>query len=541
MKTVLLLANIIMLTFWGRAQEIKNVSGVPTRVRCYEVGEPILCKFVIDGIEYKINNDASSSLCNSVLNAGWAKGILDVFYEETPTGNKVGRVFYYGAESPWRNQPYFIYEFWNYDNAFEGPDFCSAYIPERKNRFNVQDPTQNGVILCNLLSMTMIYPSNFSDVQITAFQNNLEITDIEVTLDDHYEQNDSKSKAYDLTPYIGKWLSQRNSYYIQNLASQYDEDWYKINVAKNQKRLIVGAKFKHDNGNINLMLFDEQGNTLNYSNGRENNELMINHLPKEGTYYIKVTGENTGSTYDLFWLASNDDAYEDNDTRENASSAWGWVPENHLLSELLGPAVSKDDDWYIIYNNDITNPVIISCYYKLSEGDMDLSLYDTNGKMLKYTHNKANNDFISYPGGYWLYLLRVYRGGNGNEYDLKWSKEDNYETSAPNDNIKKAFTLPSNFSNLRDLNGPGIQKNEDWYKITFKQPTKINLKCTFLNGEGNIDLRFFDKKGSLLKESISYPATNEESISWDVQGEEYYIEVFGANKGNSYHLELVKN
>ena len=63
-----------------------------------------------------------------------------------------------------------------------------------------------------------------------------------------------------------------------------------------------------------------------------------------GTYYLRVYGDNSSNSYNLWW---DDllDSYEQNDTR---TAAYGPVNEGTWLSNIGGLGIQEDDDWYQI-------------------------------------------------------------------------------------------------------------------------------------------------------------------------------------------------
>ena len=116
--------------------------------------------------------------------------------------------------------------------------------------------------------------------------------------DDPYEENDSRETAHDLSATRGAWLSDLLGYGIQN-----DNDWYKIHVTSGSERILVDLRFTHNEGDIDLSLFDADGNMLDYSNSITDNEYIDYEVPAGGDYYLKVYYDNAGNQYDLWWDA----------------------------------------------------------------------------------------------------------------------------------------------------------------------------------------------------------------------------------------------
>ena len=111
--------------------------------------------------------------------------------------------------------------------------------------------------------------------------------------------------------------------------------------------------------------------------------------------------------------------------------------------------------------------------------------------------------------------------------------DDLYE---PNNFRDPTIFMLGEYSWLSSFNGPGIQLDDDYYKIDVwfgYQQVRINL--TYVQTFGNIDLELWDDYGNSL--AISNTPTNNEFIDLIVPYNGiYYIRVFGNNSGNSYDL-----
>jgi hypothetical protein len=116
-------------------------------------------------------------------------------------------------------------------------------------------------------------------------------------IDDNYEENDTLATAwhpgYD---WEQTWLSD-----IAGLGVQADEDWYEIDVSPGFEHVQVDVRFTHADGDIDVGLVDGSGALLAESISESDNEFIDTEVPGPGTYYILVTFENAGNTYDLWW------------------------------------------------------------------------------------------------------------------------------------------------------------------------------------------------------------------------------------------------
>lgn len=106
--------------------------------------------------------------------------------------------------------------------------------------------------------------------------------------DDQYEQNDDFASSKVLS--TGLFVDLECN----------DEDWYKINVPKAGKTLRSLISFKNANGNLEMELFNANGNYLKGSYSGSDVEDIKFIVPAAGYYHVKVYGHNGAKgRYDL--------------------------------------------------------------------------------------------------------------------------------------------------------------------------------------------------------------------------------------------------
>jgi hypothetical protein len=123
--------------------------------------------------------------------------------------------------------------------------------------------------------------------------------------DDYYEDNDNPNSATDLTYEISHQdehgIKGRPLRHINENGLQYDHDWYKIYVGSEFLQLRVLVLYEHDEGDLGIQIYDWELSEV-VGNFTESNNVYIDcELPSNGTYYILIYGDNTGSPYDIFW------------------------------------------------------------------------------------------------------------------------------------------------------------------------------------------------------------------------------------------------
>ncbi|MDY6913795.1 MAG: Ig-like domain-containing protein [Planctomycetota bacterium] len=127
-----------------------------------------------------------------------------------------------------------------------------------------------------------------------------------------------------------------------------------------------------------------------------------------------------------------DDAYEENDSRAEAydlsdhQATW--------LSNLDGPGIQADQDWYEIFVPAGQERVFVDCRFDHLMGDIDIGLYDSAGNLLDGSYSFSDDEYIDYvvPGS-GAYFVRVAYSDWGNEYDLWWDVQGPPDPPVAND------------------------------------------------------------------------------------------------------------
>jgi len=117
--------------------------------------------------------------------------------------------------------------------------------------------------------------------------------------EDNYEENDSLATGWYPDPerdWADEWLST-----IDGIGVSKDMDWYKIFVEDGHKHILVDCRFTHADGNIDIALYTEGGRKQDSLSLTDNE--YIDYTAKETNrfYWILVTGDYAGNTYDLWW------------------------------------------------------------------------------------------------------------------------------------------------------------------------------------------------------------------------------------------------
>jgi hypothetical protein len=174
------------------------------------------------------------------------------------------------------------------------------------------------------------------------------------------------------------------------------------------------------------------------------------------------------------------------------------------------------------------------------QGNLDLALYDSQGRLINYQANSTNGELISLwglPQG--SYGIGVYSGlGQTNEYDLIINAPGN-TSSITNDQFESNNSR-TEAKALRDFgwqqeqgfnyweNLSISQGDEDWFEFDLAQDAQLGhyIAIAFDNNQGDLDLELYDASGTKIKEAKG--VRDVESINLDnlTQGT-YYARVVG--------------
>ncbi|CAA6679984.1 MULTISPECIES: DUF1573 domain-containing protein [unclassified Lentimonas] len=364
--------------------------------------------------------------------------------------------------------------------------------------------------------------------------------------EDPYEENDDFNNAKNMTtePSLSGWWG---------LGTQLDNDWFKFTTPGNDNRLDISCTFDNDAGNIDIILYDDRGYPIISSTGSNDVEQIIIPISTPGSvYYVLVkSGEETatGNTYDLEWSTSYtnsiDDFYEENDTRETATSAIS-TPDTPISETPTGKGIQYDDDWFVFSPENGTIVMLIYVDFPDAVGNIQIAAYDYRGILTSTGTATADGAFVNIEvhGGSTFYL-EVTGSNIGDTYDLYYENltEDKYE---PNNSAASATDLTEyNRIPLSRIEGSGIQNENDWYKYTVPEGSyALTVEANFIHAEGDLDMALTTPDGTVYVSAgvvdeeyiFIFPDTLEETI----EGGDYFLRLYGwaGNHNSAYDLSF---
>lgn len=379
-------------------------------------------------------------------------------------------------------------------------------------------------------------------------------------VEDNYEDNDYWGRSGSFN--IGAIRDNGSLQDIDGLATQLDNDWYRLPISSGDNQITINLTQLNTAGEISMQLYNDRG-------GSVTEELfggIVTYVASYeiDEYYLKVIGDNGGAIYDIAYSSTYiapevipDDNYEDNDNwgepfdlREAAT-----VP----LASVNGTGRQLDNDWYRMFSPDGFNRITVEFDpdgVVEASTDLILSIYDTRGYLVSQVSAPNSGAFLTVrtelgPG---YYYVSVIGDGLGSEYDFVWSYgfapagDDIYED---NDTLATAYDLTDQKERLlSEIAEPGLQGDEDWYKVSITGAEGIITveASDFDMRDGTLNFWLTDDTGEIVAATSYFRDVTDtyfESASIRFEAEEapgpgntvdYYIWVDGQDRGNSYDL-----
>jgi len=277
--------------------------------------------------------------------------------------------------------------------------------------------------------------------------------------DDNYEENDTLATAYDLSSYEQTWLNTINGY-----GKQADEDWFRIYVNSDYLRVVVDCQFTHSEGDIDVGLYDLNGNMLVYPWTETDNEYIDYTVSAGGTYYIKVYYGNAGNQYDLRW----DDLPNGSVSSSSSSSSSTTTYQQH----------SSSSSSTTTYQQHSSSSSSTTTYQQHSSSSSSTTTYQQ--------HSSSSSSTTTY---------QQYSSSSSSSSTTTYYDDDSYEN---NNTMQNAYDLIEHEHKwLSSINGFAKQYDEDWYKIELrKKPGRLWVYLVFEEEQAGVDVFLYDDSGN---------------------------------------------
>ena len=238
--------------------------------------------------------------------------------------------------------------------------------------------------------------------------------------------------------------------------------------------------------------------------------------------------------------ALTDDTYEQNDSR-GAAKNLGTLSGPKTVSGLV---MADTYDWFRFTTTKRGGTGdSVSINFQHAQGDLDLSLYSSTGRLLKSSDGATDGELVSLNGlAAGIYYVRVngYRGVSNPGYSLtvnlaKPLVDDKYENNDTRTTARGLGTLASatTISNLV------MADSHDWYRFWMGDSGASTdfVSIGFLNSQGNLNLELYNSSGTRLAVSSSGSNSEQISLAGRASGT-YYVHVFGLSGATNPNYSL---
>lgn len=372
-------------------------------------------------------------------------------------------------------------------------------------------------------------------------------------VEDAYENNDTLEQAFSLAGNQGNPLSE-----IDGEGTQLDNDWYRIPVDPNNRRISVDLDETSFLDGLTLDLY--LGNRVtSFANGTSSS-LTFDVPVGFSSLYVVVSGSNSGASYDLTYNEEPipadpvspdqaDDAYEENDTFFEAHNL---AEPEVLLSQYLGEGVQLDNDWYKVALPSGDNAIELN--FPSDAENAQFVLYDSRGFQLidpaaivgdetfRYVDQSGDSEVV--------FHIAIVGDNEGTTYDFSWSSfiaAENEDVYEENDTQETAFDLSSRSGQfLSRISGFGFQADEDWYRVESDDGDEvIDLLVNTPGDRDDFVIEVFTSDG------VAIPQADAAAIG-DIEGtdsilfalpnstaSDYFVRITGDDAGRQYDFRWV--
>ncbi|WP_020468820.1 SBBP repeat-containing protein [Zavarzinella formosa] len=341
-----------------------------------------------------------------------------------------------------------------------------------------------------------------------------------------------------------------------------DEDWFAFDtVAVGTLSSEVRIDFRNALGDLDLQLFDGNGNLLRTSAGLDDSEsINLAGLPADH-YLVRVSGHDDAinPAYTLTVrppLPLIPDVFEtgpNNNTRLSATNL-GVVNGEQSWNNLSIDS-SADEDWFKFSTSSAGLAGHLAAIdFVNTEGDLDLRLYDTSGALISASTGNTDTEQTSLQGlAAGTYYLRVsgFSGATQPSYNLRIVAPeaailpDRLESTGGNQTRQTASVVQTpgqtklvGSQSLVDLSLTGT--DTDWYRFTTvgKGTAQHDIVMTYPAANGTLGLELYNAAGAKIATSTGANGNLVVSLKGLAAGT-YYARTFipkGGSTGSDYQL-----
>ncbi len=309
-----------------------------------------------------------------------------------------------------------------------------------------------------------------------------------------------------------------------------DDDWYALDVDADCN-VLVELEFDPSGGDLDLLLFDPDGQLVATAGGLEDREALNVVATATGRYAARVRGGTRDDVpYTVTMTAScphdlscpADDTHEDNDDAAAAAA----LAEGVSIDAIV---CGTDQDWYEV-------PVAVGCIADArldfidADGDIDVELRRADGTTVQGASRGVTDSEritkVIVEGGM---RYRVYFGVADSENVYRFVVDETCAVACPaddpwepNDSRTEAPDLKAALDEVVGV----VCSSEDFFDTVPQTGCTLAARLDFDDAHGDLDLELQDTTGAVLASSRG--TTNREQLEFtSSNGARVVLRVFG--------------
>ncbi|WP_179051975.1 pre-peptidase C-terminal domain-containing protein [Nostoc sp. TCL26-01] len=424
--------------------------------------------------------------------------------------------------------------------------------------WNASGYGQNVLSLAGLLPGTYYFRVGSYEGQLTPSYDL--VFNLPVSLSsDRFENNNTSQTAKNLGAISG--FKQENNLSIHTNT---DIDWFQFQITgQTNNQHYIAIDFENIKGNLDLALYDNQGNVINYTANNTDGEALSLWGLTSGIYYAAVySWSGNTNNYNLMLNAPGTtstitaDAFESNNTRMAAKSLkdFGWRQEEGFKAWQNLSISSGDEDWFKFDIKEGQNGNYVAITFDNSfnnyQGDLDLELYNSSGTRIKQAAGFRDVELINLdnqPAG--TYYARVV-GNNGStnpNYTLFINTPggDQFENQGQGNNAPGQATKLTHNTYRQQIKNLSIHATDDvdWFKLNLPSAGKANdyIRIDFDGAVGDLDLEIYNSNGEQVIDSSEGVGNTEQISLQGLTSGDYLIKVYGYDGETNSDYTLTVN
>lgn len=372
---------------------------------------------------------------------------------------------------------------------------------------------------------------------------------------DRMEPNNTPETAFDLGLVVGEMVEEGLS-----ILPSGDEDWFRFEIgAGASEGDEVEIQFVNALGDVDVALFDADGNAVDFSFSTADEEVLSLALLPAGEYYLAIFGFY-GSTNGEYQLRINAPRPLVPDSTESVSGPvqLGTLSGETIKSGLSLHEVVDIDRFAFTLAQGSTGLDGVSIIQPDSQ-PVSAILYDSSRRVVgTYDQSQQRLRFSGLAAGNYELVVFGVNGSVVRDYSLRFSSSngagssDVFDAKRPNNSASTATDLGT----IRGVRAYGTEQrlsigtvsDEDWYKFSLAETARAGagyrISFDHDSGRGDLDLTLYraNANGSLgARIAGSAGTSNSELVSLEgLTAGDYFVQVKGyASKSTGpYQMDI---